>query len=478
MNGEQVHTANDARHHGWSFWRSRRLTIVLMAGDVLGFSIAWQAAYHLRAWLGSVGLKPLNEYAPYAKVFPVVVALGVANCVVFGLYLHRRRISSLTRWGNLLKAGYHYLLYLMVVGYFWKELDLGRSVIFLAGLFAFCWLWASRTVLRERKEMALAQGIGRVRAAILGSGGLAAEVVASIETNSDIGYSLAGYIRHHQDPVDERMEGVPALGASADLTAILHREGIEEIFLAVPHLSPDEQLDLLNIAELPGLRVHLVSDLFGVITQDTNVDAIARFPVVTLRDGHIPWHQALVKRALDIAASAVGLLLWMLCFHWWIALLIKRDSPGPVFFAQERVGRGGRRFRIFKYRTMRTDAAPYAVAPTVDEDPRITHIGRWLRKTSLDELPQLWNVFRGEMSMVGPRPEMPFIVEGYAAWQRRRLDVKPGVTGLWQVIGRKNLPLHLNMEYDFYYIKNQSLLLDLEILIRTVPAVIKGRGAY
>jgi lipopolysaccharide/colanic/teichoic acid biosynthesis glycosyltransferase len=127
---------------------------------------------------------------------------------------------------------------------------------------------------------------------------------------------------------------------------------------------------------------------------------------------------------------------------------------------------------------MRTDADPYAVAPTDPDDSRITPSGRFLRRTSLDELPQLLNVLRGEMSMVGPRPEMPFIVEKYEPWQRRRLDVKPGITGLWQVIGRKNLPLHLNMEYDLYYIKNQSLLLDIEILLKTVPAVLMGRGAF
>src|SRR5690606_6009638 len=124
------------------------------------------------------------------------------------------------------------------------------------------------------------------------------------------------------------------------------------------------------------------------------------------------------------------------------------------------------------------DSRAYQIAPVENSDPRVTRVGRWLRKTSLDEFPQFINVLLGDMSMVGPRPEMPFIVQQYEPWQRRRLDVKPGITGLWQVIGRKNLPLHLNMEYDFYYIMNQSLLLDIEILIRTVPAVLKGRGAF
>jgi lipopolysaccharide/colanic/teichoic acid biosynthesis glycosyltransferase len=161
-----------------------------------------------------------------------------------------------------------------------------------------------------------------------------------------------------------------------------------------------------------------------------------------------------------------------------IALLIKLDSRGPVLFRQKRVGLGGRQFSMLKFRTMQIDTDPYAVAPTDPNDSRITRIGHILRKFSFDEFPQLWNVLQGEMSMVGPRPEMPFIVDQYEPWQRRRLDVKPGVTGLWQIVGRKNLPLALNIEYDFYYIKNQSLFFDIVILLKTIPAVIFGKGAF
>jgi lipopolysaccharide/colanic/teichoic acid biosynthesis glycosyltransferase len=142
------------------------------------------------------------------------------------------------------------------------------------------------------------------------------------------------------------------------------------------------------------------------------------------------------------------------------------------------VGLHGRHFTLLKFRTMKPDSGEYEVAPVSPDDSRITGLGRFLRKTSLDELPQLFNVLSGSMSLVGPRPEMPFIVEGYSDWQRRRLDVKPGLTGLWQIMGRKDLPLHENLEYDFYYIRNQSLMLDFAILIRTFTTVFLGRGAY
>ena len=272
--------------------------------------------------------------------------------------------------------------------------------------------------------------------------------------------------------------GVPVIGEAEEIEEIVKKYHIEELFLAVPHLSPTEQLNIINLGNTPGLRIQLVSNLFGVITSRAKVDEIAAFPVITLRDGHLPAPQEAVKRAFDLFVSFLGTTVWLLFFHWWIALWIKMDSKGPVFFTQNRVGRDGKLFKLYKYRTMVTETDQYAVAPTESDDPRVTRAGRFLRKTSLDEVPQLLNVLKGDMAMVGPRPEMPFIVDEYEEWQKRRLDVKPGITGLWQVIGRKNLPLHLNMEYDFYYIMNQSLLLDIEILIRTVPAVITGKGAF
>lgn len=463
---------------GASIWKTHWPSLGLVAADVLGFAGAWWAAWHLRAVALAQRLGPINEFDPYLALQPLVVAVGIANCALFGLYRTRRRLSSLTNWGAMLRTAYHYLLYMMVVGYFFKELDLGRSVIFLAAALSTAWLWASRSAFRALKASALRRGTALVRAAIVGTGPLAREVDASLRGHREVGFEILGFIRHPDDPMDTPAPSMRIMGESTEIEAIVRDHGIEELFVAVPHLTTTEQLNLINLGATPGLRLQLVTNMFGVIAARAKVDEVAAFPVVTLRDGHLPRPQAFVKRAFDIAVAALGTVAWMLFFHWWIALWIRRDSKGPVFFKQERVGRDGRTFTCWKYRTMRVDAQAYAVAPTASDDPRVTSAGRWLRKTSLDELPQLLNVLDGSMSMVGPRPEMPFIVEQYEEWQKRRLDVKPGITGLWQVIGRKNLPLHLNMQYDFYYIMNQSLMLDVEILIRTVPAVLKGRGAF
>jgi lipopolysaccharide/colanic/teichoic acid biosynthesis glycosyltransferase len=217
--------------------------------------------------------------------------------------------------------------------------------------------------------------------------------------------------------------------------------------------------------------------LLEVIADRVKVDDIGDLPVIPFHGTAPAPLQAFAKRLLDLTA-ALGLLLIFSIPMIGIVLAIWLTSGRPVLFTQKRAGLKGREFTILKFRTMTPDTPRYGDAPTEASDPRVTPIGRFLRKTSLDELPQLFNVLAGQMSMVGPRPEMPHIAAKYQEWQRRRLDVKPGLTGLWQIVGRKNLPLSLNLEYDFYYIKNQSLTLDIVILLRTVPAVIFGRGAF
>jgi lipopolysaccharide/colanic/teichoic acid biosynthesis glycosyltransferase len=216
-------------------------------------------------------------------------------------------------------------------------------------------------------------------------------------------------------------------------------------------------------------------------------------PVLSLRSRPFGTWQRALKRTVDLALGSAALVLslplWLV-----IAALIRLTTREPALFSQERIGEHGQPFVMHKLRSM---AAPGGTGSSLpvgdearldeqavphgagdDEGDRVTPIGRWLRKYSLDELPQLLNVLRGDMSLVGPRPELPRIVARYAPWQRKRLEVKPGMTGLWQILGRKNLPLTENIHYDFYYIRNQSLLFDLAILLRTIPAVLSGRGAY
>lgn len=289
---------------------------------------------------------------------------------------------------------------------------------------------------------------------------------------------MLGFVdHHHRRKINANLLQFPVLGQISELHDILLKHQVHEVFLAAPLLSQQEILTLVAECEHSGVEFKIVGNLFEVISSQVQIDEIDEIPVVHLRNAALPPIEAGLKRLMDVTV-ALALLAFFAIPMAIITVLIKLDSRGPSMFRQERVGLHGRPFRMYKFRTMTTSSLPYAMAPSDKNDPRVTRVGYWLRRFSLDEFPQLFNVLSGEMSMVGPRPEMPFLVSEYTVWERRRLDVKPGITGLWQIVGRKNLPLSFNMEYDFYYIKNQSLLFDIIILIKTVPAVIFGKGAF
>jgi exopolysaccharide biosynthesis polyprenyl glycosylphosphotransferase len=235
------------------------------------------------------------------------------------------------------------------------------------------------------------------------------------------------------------------------------------------------------------VRVRLVPDYFRLVFVQSAVEMLSDIPLIGLREPRITGLSYGVKRAFDLAVT-LALLVPGTPLLLLVAALIKLDSPGPVIFKQRRVGENGRLFEMYKFRTMVADAEARRPPPRLDadgravhklpDDARVTRLGRFLRRTSVDELPQLFNVLKGQMSLVGPRPEQQFIVEGYEPWQRQRLAVPPGITGWWQVNGRGDLPMHLNTHLDLYYIRNYSLWLDIVILWKTIGAVIRRRGAY
>jgi exopolysaccharide biosynthesis polyprenyl glycosylphosphotransferase len=222
-----------------------------------------------------------------------------------------------------------------------------------------------------------------------------------------------------------------------------------------------------------GVGVAFVPGLHNIFAHRISVEHIGNLPLVREKDLSVVYRYDRFKRVFDLFCVAVlGVVLVPLMAV--IALMIRRDSPGPVFFKQNRVGKDGNLFKIYKFRSMYVDAPAYAVNPDTSGDPRITRVGRFLRKTSLDELPQLINVLRGEMSLVGPRPEMPFIVEQYNSLHRERLMALPGITGLWQLSGDRKKAIHENMDYDLYYVYNRSFFLDVAVLIQTLLFAFKG----
>jgi exopolysaccharide biosynthesis polyprenyl glycosylphosphotransferase len=295
---------------------------------------------------------------------------------------------------------------------------------------------------------------------------------------------VIGYIS--DDPVHDT--SLPVVGRLNDTVAIVQREQIDEVIFALPASQHHRIVDLSLALQCFPVMVHTIPSLLDLTFSRTSVGVLGGIPLISLRESTLSEAQRLIKRLFDLTMSSLALLL-LAPLMLLLALLIKLESPGSIFFVQERVGEHGRRFRMLKFRSMYQDAdrrwaevalrdAEGLLLHKQPNDPRITRIGRVIRRTSLDELPQLWNVLRGEMSLVGPRPEVPYIVREYEAWQWQRFRVPPGMTGWWQVNGRSDKPMHLHTEDDLFYVQNYSLWLDLKILLRTIVVVLRGQGAY
>ena len=462
-----------------SFWKSHFLTLCLIIVDVVALSFIWREAWSLRFSLSSHFHDPINEFSNYSRALPSLLLLWLVVLAFFKLYMHQGKISSLNQVGDIIKASLALLVITLAMAHLTrKRFDLGTSVIGFSAAGMMIYLYLSRTALRFVKQKLREQGIGLTRTAIIGAGETGRRVALRIKNHPEVGYELIGFIDRRAAELGEKVAGIPVIGDCSNLVDLLLRYRIAEVFLAIPTLSQNEAFGLVVQCEAANVHFKIVkNDLLQVITDRVKIDDIGDFPVILLREGRLTPMDEFVKRTMDLLATIPALILCSPIFLA-IAALIKFNSKGPVIFSHDRVGKDGKIFRLYKFRTMYTKTNPYAVAPGDQSDPRITLVGRFLRKTSLDELPQLWNVIKGDMSLVGPRPEMPFIVEQYEPWQRRRLDVPQGITGLWQIAGRKQLPLHFNLEYDFYYIRNWSLLLDIVILLRTIPAVFFCKGAF
>lgn len=455
------------------------VTAVLVVSDIFAFCGIWFAMYYLRDYLADVGVarRPINPIRNYVLALQVYLPLWLLCEWYYGNFDHREKLTGLNQLSRILKTFIAGLIGSLAFAYLFKQWDIGRFILLSSSFFYFWWLYLSRSLLKAWKQAQVLKGVGVIDVLVIGVGRTARRVMDRIVNHPEGGYRLVGFVDPNPRRPRRAINGFPVLGSTRELVTILREHPVEQVFLAVPKMPQNEMMNLIVQCEDMGVQFKIVTNLFEVITSQVRIDVIDEVPVIHLRNAELPFVQAVLKRILDIVVASTLLVLFAPVMVG-IAIAIRLDSRGPAFFKQVRVGQHGKLFEMYKFRTMHVDADPYAPAPTDPHDPRITRIGRWLRRYSLDEFPQLINVLRGEMSMVGPRPEMPFLVEQYEEWQRRRLDVKPGVTGLWQIVGRKNLPLSLNLEYDFYYIKNQSLFFDIVILLKTIPAVIFGKGAF
>lgn len=320
-------------------------------------------------------------------------------------------------------------------------------------------------------------GIGNRNVLIYGAGGTGRHLQRKFALVPTLGLNIVGYCDDDPKRVGQTVDRLRVLGSFDDLARIVGEYKVSEVFVAIPESQEERVMAVLAELERLGVTCHIVPRLYHLMSFNLRMVNVDSIPLFTRAGRRASLFTRASKRALDLAVS-VAVLALFLPVLLLIALLIKRESPGPVLFVQERIGREGQPFRMYKFRTMHAHMSGDAPTPRSGDDPRITRIGKWLRRFSLDELPQFLNVLQGSMSVVGPRPEMRFIVQHYGALERERLRVKPGVTGLWQISYARQLAIHENLDYDLYYIEHQSILLDLVIIALTGFAVVKGTGAY
>jgi len=404
-----------------------------------------------------------------------------------GMYeSHRTNTTWKVCWISTKSVGEGITL-IVLAAYLLRTAPISRSVLFLFGVVNILLLVLEKTLLRELLHVLREKGYNFRRVLIVGSGVRALSVARKILSHKEWGLQIYGFLSPDPSDLGSAVEGNRVLGNLEDLQKIISTSPIDEVHFALPLLNLDAIAQMLEICEEQGILARVMMDLYSPAISKLHLEDFHGTPMLTFTATSMESWQMLVKEVLDrVAAFFLLSLLWPLFLI--MALLIRMDSSGPVFFVQERIGLYKRRFRMYKFRTM-VEHAEDLLCELVDRnelsgpvfkirhDPRCTRVGRFLRITSLDELPQLINVLKGEMSFVGPRPPLPAEIERYKPWQYRRLSMKPGISGLWQVSGRNGLEFDRWMELDLHYIDNWSLKLDFKILLKTVPAVLLGRGA-
>ncbi len=464
------------------FARSRQLfTTGMFAVDAVLIAGSWLAAYWLRFHgLGleaPLGVPPLAMYIRSGAVITPVALLVLRT---FRLY----RSARTGRLGFELLAMVQAMVVVAAlagVGSFYARSELSRTVIVMFLLLATFSLAsvriAARMVLRELRR----RGKNLRHVLVVGTGEPARMLLRKISSHSDFGLQVHGLVGAHAADLDRTHGGLPVLGVVSDLPRLVQEHGVEIIYIALERREWEAEAEALTLLSDSTVAVRLVPDLTQAFRLNPSVEDFDGMPVVLVTESPEQGWNAVVKRTFDLACSGAGLLVISPVLAV-LALAVKLDSPGPVFYAQERVGMNGRRFRMYKFRSMRADAEAHGPGWTVKDDPRRTTLGSTLRRLSLDELPQLWNVFVGDMSLVGPRPEQPRFVEEFRGSIPRymlRHHVKAGMTGWAQVNGmRGDTPLEDRIRYDLYYVQNWSLWFDLRILVLTVARVFKDASAY
>lgn len=473
------------------FSNQRVATLTWIVIDITLINIACLIAYWLRYDLQLFRAVDPAFNVPYRIYLPFVAGFTFLLILVYrqhGIYRLRRQISWLDEVYTIANGTATGIVITIVFIFLTRREFYSRLIFIYAGLLAVAILAVSRLFkvifLRQMRR----HGVGIRRAVIVGAGEIGRTVMRTVVANPETGFKIIGFVDDNPVKGETDIGRFKALGSTNNLADFLDQEEVDEVIITLPWQYHRKIVSLMAQCERENVRVRIVPDMFQMTLNRMQVEDIAGIPMIGMKEVSISGLNQFIKRSLDVTISTLALVLGAPLMGL-VALMIKLESPGPVLFPQERVGKDNRRFILYKFRSMVEDAEARqaslealneADGPLfkIKEDPRLTRLGKWLRRLSLDELPQFYNVLRGDMSLIGPRPPIPAEVEQYQEWHKRRLEVAPGITGLWQVSGRSELTFDEMALLDIYYIENWSLSLDTKILWQTIPKVLFGSGAY
>ena len=474
--------------------RHNRLLVALyVVSDAILAMWAFVLAYGIRFESGLIpvyrGYPPLEQYL---SLLPFVAVLTPFAFWLQGVYRLRRGRSRVDDFfavliGSILAVVFSVLSTLYVGAYYASDTSRAQGAFQVSqivwGLFlalSVMFTYASREAVRELLERRWRAGIGLKRILIAGAGDLGRMVADRILQHRELGYQVVGFIDDRAGGDHIGYRGLPLLGTLSEVVEIAQRERVDHLYVTLSLEEHAKLLDLMEVTSREFIDVKVVPDILQFIALRARLEDLDGLPVININEIPLQGFNAWVKRGLDVVLSSAAMVLLAIPLAI-IAAFVKWTSPGPVFYKQERMGLDGKAFTVFKFRSMHQDAEDDTGPVWAgDDDPRATTVGRWLRKLDLDELPQFWNVLKGDMSIVGPRPERPFFVEQFKhriPQYMLRHKVKAGITGWAQVNGwRGNTSLEKRIEYDLYYIENWSVTLDLKIMWLTLVRGLFQRG--
>lgn len=488
-------------------WVMPFIKLGVAAVDILIAAASFLLAFRLRegaAIFSGENSLWSEEFSPYSGILIAAIIVRFAMLLyqrvyrfhgVFSYVQEGIRIFKAVAVGSLIIVSWAFLFR---GGFAYRDFSYSRAIFVLDFLIALALYLLFHLLIRAIQTKFRKRGINLVPTLVVGTNAEALQTVRELERRPDLGFKIVGIVRNGNDaepePETGELGGIPIVGAAGELADLIRELRIQEVIITDDSVRGESLFDvMMQTGRSRRVEFRFAPRFFDLLPQKTSVEQIGVLPMVRLFREPLSDTDRLIKRLSDIVIASFALLITFPV--WLIAMLLVRfSSRGPIFFRQNRVGMDGRIFQCYKFRTMFADAddsmhreaykrniegekGEGGLHGKIKDDPRVTPVGRFLRRWSIDELPQLLNVLKGDMSIVGPRPPIPYEVEEYDLEHRKRLDMKPGITGLWQVSGRSTISFEEMVRLDLFYIENWSLLLDIKIILLTIPAIFRGEGA-